>query len=547
MTQPGASRGPLRVALAQFAARVGDVHGNAAQIISVARQARDDARADVVVFPELALLGYPPDDLLLRPALPAAVTAALAQLQQHSDGITLVVGYPEFAADGLYNAALVLRDGRRLGNYRKQCLPDCGVFDEQRHFRAGTQACVFEQTGWRLGVTLCEDIWQPQPAAQASAAGAELLLNLNASPFHVGKQAQREAVVGQRARDNGLAVCYVNSAGGQDELVFDGASFTLDKQGAVVMRAPACTDGLYCVDWPATQPAAATARNIPAIAGAEQQMYDALVQATRDYVTRNGFPGVVLGASGGIDSALVMAIAADAIGGGHVHAVALPSRYTAAISNADAVEQARRLNVHYDELPIESAFVAALDTLAPVFGELPTDVTEENLQARIRGTLLMALSNKFGSLLLATGNKSEAAVGYSTLYGDMCGGFAPIKDVYKTWVYRLANYRNSVSAVIPQRVITRPPSAELRADQVDSDSLPDYATLDAIIRAYVEDGASVAKIIEQGFDSSTVARVAALIRRSEYKRQQAAPGPKVTPLAFGRERRFPITASWEPL
>lgn len=538
MTQDGA----LRVAMAQLNLRIGDIEGNAAQMVAAARRARDEFRADVVAFPEMALLGYPPDDLLLRGSLPDAINAALDGLQHDIRGIAAIVGYPEFDGARIYNAAVVLRDGQRIAGYRKQCLPNYGVFDERRHFSEGTDACIFEQSGWHVGVTLCEDIWEAEPAAQARDAGAQLLINLNASPFHIGKQSEREAQARQRAVDNTLPVCFVNCVGGQDELVFDGSSFAINAQGRITMRAPAFSSGLYCTDWPHGVDCA-----ISEVATDEQQIYDALVQATRDYVTNNGFPGVVLGASGGIDSALVMAVAADAIGGGNVHAISMPSRYTADISNADAADQAARMGVRYNELPIESVFEATLNTLSPMFGDMPVDAAEENLQARIRGTLLMALSNKFGSLLLATGNKSEMAVGYSTLYGDMCGGFAPLKDVYKTWVYRLARYRNTRSAVIPERVISRPPSAELRADQADSDSLPDYPTLDAVIEAYVEAGDSVETICECGYDADMVECVAALIRRNEYKRRQAAPGPKVSRRAFGRDRRFPITASWVDL
>lgn len=539
MTQAGA----LRVVMAQLDLSVGDVQGNAAQMIAAAGQARDAHGAGVVAFPELALLGYPPDDLLLRRGLPAAIDQGLARLCQEIDGITAVVGYPEFDGAAIYNAAAVVRDGRVIAGYRKQCLPNYGVFDERRHFSVGAQPCVFEQTGWRIAVSVCEDIWEPGPAAQARAAGGQLLINLNASPFHIGKQAEREARVGQCAAVNSLPVCYVNTVGGQDELVFDGASFAVDAAGAVVSRAPALEAGLYCTQWPHAG-AGGTAQ--PPVQ--EQQVYDVLVRATRDYVVKNGFPGVLLGASGGIDSALVMAIAADALGGEHVHALAMPSRYTADISNDDAAEQAARLGVRYEQRPIEPVFASFLDTLEPIFGDLPADTTEENLQARIRGTLLMALSNKFGSLLLATGNKSELAVGYATLYGDMCGGFSPLKDVYKTWVYRLARYRNTRSAVIPQRVIDRPPSAELRANQRDSDSLPDYPTLDAIIEACVEAGESTEAICATGgYPADMVKRVTALIRRNEYKRRQAAPGPKVSRRAFGRERRYPITARWDHL
>ncbi|GAB3680191.1 NAD+ synthase [Salinisphaera aquimarina] len=532
----------LRIALAQLNVWVGDIEGNARQMIEAANIARDRDGADLVAFPEMALLGYPPDDLLLRRGLPKAITAALARLGREIRGITAIIGYPEYQGDTIYNAALVLRDGERIAHYRKQCLPNYGVFDERRHYKAGDAPCVFELQGRQVGITICEDIWEKGPAAQARAAGAELLVNLNASPFHAEKQAEREGLLAERARANSFAICYVNCVGGQDELVFDGRSCAVDATGAITLRAPAFEGGVYCLDWPSGESSA-----IAELSSPEALVYDALVRATRDYVDRNGFPGALIGASGGIDSALVMAIAADALGGDRVWAVSMPSRYTAEISNADAAEQAERMGVRYDDLPIEDGFSALLGTLAPLFGDRPADTAEENLQSRIRGALLMSLSNKFGHVVLATGNKSEMAVGYATLYGDMCGGFAPLKDVYKTWVYRLAKFRNTRSEVIPERVITRPPSAELRDDQADTDTLPEYDVLDPIIEAYVEDGESIEGICALGYAEDDVRQTAGLIRRNEYKRRQAAPGPKVTHRAFGRDRRYPITAVYGDL
>jgi len=532
----------LRIALAQLNVWVGDIEGNARQMLDAAATARDRDGAHIVAFPEMALLGYPPDDLLLRRGLPQAIETALAKLTDQLIGITAIVGYPEYDGDDIYNAAVVLRDGERVAHYRKQCLPNYGVFDERRHYRPGQDPCVFEQDGVQVGVTICEDMWEQGPTAQSAAAGAELLINLNASPFHADKQAQREALVARRSRTNNIAICYVNCVGGQDELVFDGGSCAVDGTGKLILRAPAFEAGVFCIDWPMPEPAV-----IDEMPCDEALIYDALVRATRDYVDRNGFPGALIGASGGIDSALVMAIAADALGGERVWAVSMPSRYTADISNMDAAEQAQRMGVRYDELPIEDGFSALLDTLAPLFGDRAADTAEENLQSRIRGALLMSLSNKFGHVVLATGNKSEMAMGYATLYGDMCGGFAPLKDVYKTWVYRLARYRNTRSDVIPERVITRPPSAELRADQADTDTLPEYDVLDPIIEAYVEDGASIEGICAMGFAEDDVRQAAGLIRRNEYKRRQAAPGPKVTLRAFGRDRRYPITAVYGDL
>ena len=537
----------LRIALAQLNVWVGDIEGNARQMINAAMTARDDQGADLVAFPEMALIGYPPDDLLLRRGLPRAIETALERLTHELTGITAVIGYPEYDGDIIYNAAVVVRDGERLAHYRKQCLPNYGVFDERRHYRPGDSPCVFELAGRRVGVTICEDIWETGPAAQAKAAGAELLVNLNASPFHADKQPEREGLLAKRATANDFAICYVNCVGGQDELVFDGRSCAVDRRGQLTLRAPAFESGVYCLDWPAPQDGSHVVGTIAEDQSPEALVYDALVRATRDYVDRNGFPGALIGASGGIDSALAMAVAADALGGDRVWAVSMPSRYTADISNVDAAEQARRMGVRYDELSIEQGFSALLDTLGPLFGDRAPDTAEENLQSRIRGALLMSLSNKFGHVVLATGNKSEMAVGYATLYGDMCGGFAPLKDIYKTWVYRLARFRNTRSDVIPARVIERPPSAELRADQADTDTLPDYDVLDPIIEAYVERGESIEGLCALGYAEADVRQAAGLIRRNEYKRRQAAPGPKVTHRAFGRDRRYPITAVYGDL
>ena len=533
----------LRIAMAQLNVWVGDITGNTRQIIEAAHTARDRDHADIVVVPELALIGYPPDDLLLRRGLPDAIAAALDELQANITGITAVVGYPEYAGEAIYNAACVIRDGQAIAHYRKQCLPNYGVFDERRHYRPGDAPCVFEQRGHAVGVTLCEDIWEIGPAAQARAAGAEILVNLNASPFHVDKQPERERLLARRATDNDLSICYVNCVGGQDELVFDGQSFAVARDGTVAARAPAFEAGVFTIE----MAGARVTGDITEPASAEALVYDALVRATRDYVDRNGFTGALIGLSGGIDSALALAVAVDALGGDRVWAVSLPSRYTADISNTDAADQAERMGVRYDEMPIEDGFSSLLDTLAPLFGDRAPDTAEENLQSRIRGALLMSLSNKFGHVVLATGNKSEMAVGYATLYGDMCGGFAPLKDVYKTWVYRLSNFRNTRGAVIPERVITRPPSAELRDDQADTDTLPEYDVLDPIIEAWVEEGMSIDDIVARGFVEDDVRQAAGLIRRNEYKRRQAAPGPKITHCAFGRDRRYPITAVYGDL
>jgi NAD+ synthase (glutamine-hydrolysing) len=525
------------IALAQLNLWVGDIDGNVDKILESAHTALAQG-ASLLATPELALIGYPPDDLLLRTGMPDAIAEGLQRLKTLlPSGITVIVGYPEYAQDGLYNAATVLRDGQQIAHYRKQQLPNYGVFDERRHFKAGSQPCVFAWQGKQVGLTICEDAWFAHPTLQAKAAGAELLININASPYEQDKAAQRLHVLQQRVEEVGLPLFYVNCVGGQDEVVFDGGSLALDADGEVTFRAPQCVEEVFVL------PAAGIAPEMPSIA----VLYDALVLATRDYVQRNGFPGVLLGLSGGIDSALVAAIAVDALGADKVWCVSMPSRYTLEMSNDDARIQCERTGCRYEVLPIEAPFSAFNETLADLFAGKKVDLTEENLQSRCRGVLLMALSNKFGHMVLTTGNKSEMAVGYATLYGDMCGGFAPLKDVYKTTVFDLCRYRNSMGEVIPVRVIERPPSAELRPDQKDSDSLPPYEVLDAILQQYIEGHRSIEEIIALGFAESTVRRVAALVRRAEYKRRQAPPGPKVTARAFGRERRYPITAVYGDL
>ncbi len=532
----------IKIVLAQLNLWVGDIDGNVDKILAAAEEARAQG-ADLIAAPELALLGYPPDDLLLRSGLPDVVAAGLERIRAASEGIHILVGFPEFAADGVFNAAAVFRDGERVVRYRKQCLPNYGVFDEKRHFQRGRAPAVFTLKGLACAVTICEDIWEPEPAARAVEAGARLLININASPFELGKSVARAAVLEARAQETGLNILYVNCVGGQDELVFDGDSQVIAASGEVVYRAPSFVEGLHCVEVSA-EGAVITRESAGHYPSEEALVWHGLVQAIRDYVDRNGFNGVLLGLSGGIDSAVTLALAVDALGPERVWGVSMPSRYTAGMSRDDAGEQAQRMAARFDEIAIEPIFAAFQAGLAPHFADVEPDLTEENLQSRSRGTLLMALSNKFNHLVLATGNKSEMAVGYATLYGDMCGGFAPLKDVYKTFVYRLAEWRNQQAdgEVIPRRVIDRPPSAELRPDQQDSDSLPDYAVLDPIIQGYVEQGLTISELCAEGFIEADVRRVAGLIRRSEYKRRQAPPGPKVTARAFGRERRYPITA-----
>tara|TARA_R110000787_G_scaffold20281_34_gene60494 strand:- start:311 stop:1924 length:1614 start_codon:yes stop_codon:yes gene_type:complete len=529
---------PLRIVAAQINLWVGDIEGNAEKIIKASIRARDELRADLIVFPELALLGYPPDDLLLRSGLPAAVENGLNRIQRSVQGIHMVVGHPEYAGDACYNAATVFRDGEVVRRHRKRLLPNYGVFDEMRHFQAGSSACVFDLKGVPLGLCICEDIWSPGPIDESRDQGARMILNINASPFARRKSPRREAVLKARVEESGLPILYVNMVGGQDDLLYDGDSAAINAQGEIVFRAPAFEEDLFVVEF---EDGRLTGTVHPPMSR-EATVYKGLVQAVRDYTNRNGFPGALIGLSGGIDSALVAAIAADALGADRVWGVSMPSRYTMDMSNDDARIEAEALGIKYSILPIEQCFEAFTDTLAEAFDGKDIDITEENIQSRTRGMLLMALSNKFGHVVLTTGNKSEMAVGYATLYGDMCGGFAPIKDAYKTLVYDLARYRNTISPVIPERVIERPPSAELRPDQKDSDSLPPYDVLDPILEAYVEDSRSISDIIAMGFDEATVKRIASLVRRSEYKRRQAPPGPKVTRHAFGRERRYPLTA-----
>ena len=523
------------VALAQINLLVGDIAGNARRVIDCAERLR--GKADIVVFPELTLTSYPPEDLLLRPACDTRIAAALQEIAHAAVGITLVVGYPALRDGVSYNAAGVLRDGVVEVEYRKMKLPNYSVFDEHRYFEAGANAAVFDQGGTRFGVSICEDIWYDQPVQRAASAGAQVLLNLNASPFHQGKAMQRETLVAERAARFGVAVLYVNLVGGQDELVFDGGSFVVDARGRLRQRSAFFEEAETLVMLEAGVPQPASVQPFP---GTEEEVYRALVMGTRDYVAKNGFASVVLGLSGGIDSALTLAIAVDALGADNVEAVSMPSRYTADISNADASRQAESMGVAYQVIPIEPAFSAFLDMLSDTFADAKPDVTEENIQARCRGIILMAISNKRGRMLLTTGNKSEMSVGYATLYGDMAGGFAPLKDVPKLLVYRLARWRNRDGEVIPQRVIDRPPSAELRPEQKDSDSLPDYEILDAIIARYVEQDESIDEIVAAGYQRAVVQRVARLVDRNEYKRRQAPPGVKITRRAYGRDRRYPI-------
>jgi NAD+ synthetase len=531
----------ILIAAAQLNCTVGDLPGNAARILEHAERARA-AGADLVVTPELSLCGYPPEDLLLRASFLEDCQRSLEALAQRAPKVALVVGFPEQGADGRrYNAAALIRDGRIAAVARKHDLPNYEVFDEKRYFAAGAEPCVFELKGVRFGLTICEDVWTPKAPAMAKAAGAQVILSINASPYHKKKQASRHQVFREWIRDTGLPMVYVNLVGGQDELVFDGASCVLDAAGAVVRQAPYFEEALALFAFEGARPLpGAVADDLPL----EAEVYRALCLATRDYLGKNGFPGAILGLSGGVDSALTLAIACDALGPERVRAVMMPSAYTAQMSLEDAAEMARRLGVRYDVIPIGPVFDAFRASLAPQFAGRAADVTEENLQARVRGTLLMALSNKFGSIVLTTGNKSEMAVGYATLYGDMAGGYAVIKDIAKTLVWRLARYRNTLGEVIPQNIITRAPSAELRPDQTDQDSLPPYEVLDAIMEAYMEHNRSPREIVALGHAPADVKRVVELIRKCEYKRRQAPPGVRVTFRGLGKDWRYPITSKY---
>jgi NAD+ synthase (glutamine-hydrolysing) len=571
----------MRLALAQINTVVGDIAGNMTRILAHLAEAQD-AGADLVLFPELALSGYPPEDLLLRPGFLRSVEAALGELAAATAGSrgVALVGAPELDSD-LYNSCFVVSDGAVRGVYRKRFLPNYGVFDENRYFASGRKLLLLRFGSLLVGPTICEDIWQPgPPATELALAGAHLVVNISASPFHVGKAREREEMIRVRARDNSCFVALCNAVGGQDELVFDGASVIVDDEGELIARAPSFDEALLIVDLDPgstvgrrlrdvrrrslaeerggvpepelvsfAEPAEATVHLHPPPApllDELEEMRRALELGLADYVDKNGFKDVLIGLSGGIDSALTAALCVEALGKERVHGVSMPSRYSSAPTRADAARLAASLEIDFREIPIEPVVEAFSHALEPSFVGLAADLTEENLQARARGTLLMALSNKFGWLVIATGNKSELSVGYSTLYGDLAGGFALLKDVYKTDVFRLAEAVNGRAGreLIPRSIIERPPSAELRPNQLDEDSLPPYGALDLVLKAYVEEDRSSEELSEDGFDPEVVRRAVALIDRAEYKRRQAPPGVKIHPKAFGRDRRTPITNRW---
>ena len=535
----------LKVALAQINPLVGDIPGNTRLVIDTLANARDTLKADIVIFPELVLCGYPPEDLLLRPSIQIRIEKALAEVTAACDGIVAVIGYPWREEGRLYNMAGVIQGRKLIGQYAKNCLPNYQVFDEKRYFEAGNSPCVVDICGARVGLSVCEDIWSSEPLQQAREAGAEVVFNINASPFHVGKQTERVATVAQRAREANIPIVYVNQIGGQDELVFCGGSMVVDATGELCYQAPMFEQGVFTVDLTldagrvtvAPQTIVPTPEDLATV-------YQALVLGVRDYVNKNGFNGVVLGLSGGIDSALTLAVAVDALGADRVEAVMMPFRYTSQLSLDDAQAEADILGVSYKVIGIEPIYNAFSEALADEFAGMDADKTEENMQARSRGVLLMSISNKKGSLVLTTGNKSEMSVGYATLYGDMAGGLDVLKDVKKVLVFDLCRYRNTLSQVIPESVIIRPPSAELAPDQIDEDTLPPYEILDQILQLYIEEDMAALDIIARGFDEEDVHRILRMVDINEYKRRQAPIGLRITERGFGRDRRYPITNGW---
>lgn len=532
----------LQIVFAQLNLSVGDIEGNSQKIIESIHAANNNHKADIILFPELSICSYPPEDLLLRPAFHKYIQQALTKICHETKDVHVLVGYPIKQDDIIYNACSLIYNGEIKLTYYKQHLPNYGVFDEKRYFTAGNKTCLFEINGIKAAISICEDIWVPGPAHDAAKAGARVLFNINASPYHKDKLLEREKIISKRAVETEMFIAYSNLVGGQDELIFDGNSMIVGNDGKIIFHAPQFEEGLFSFELNLDETdISGSTINYPSN---EESIYNALVLGVKDYVRKNNFSGVVIGLSGGIDSALTTSIAVDALGPDNVEVLIMPSRYTADMSNNDAIEQANILNIKYEVISIELAFKAFLDLLENRFKNLPTDLTEENIQARCRGTLLMAVSNKCGKLVLTTGNKSEMAVGYATLYGDMAGGFAPLKDIWKTLAYKLAKWRNTKSRVIPENIINRPPTAELRHNQLDQDSLPDYEILDPILERYIEKDIPPEKIIAQGYDKDIVEKIVRLVDKNEYKRRQAAPGVRITERAFGRDRRYPISSGY---
>lgn len=536
--------GKITFALMQTNFWVGDIAGNVRKMRALAQDAKVRG-ADIVIFPELSLIGYPPEDLLLRPTLHERVKAALNDLAK-IEGIIIILGYPHVDQHGTFNSAAILQDGSQKGFYHKQCLANYGLFDERRYFKAGHNQVLFDYKGVTIGLLICEDIWQDAPIKALKDEGAELIITLNASPFEINKQNKRKALLHRQASTHGLPIIYINTAGAQDDIVFDGGSLVVQSSGEVAHEGSRFLNQLIMANFDVATKTFDTQSKAPLELSKESEMYQALVVGLRDYVNRSGFKGVIVGLSGGIDSALTLCIAVDALGADKVYAVMMPYEFTANISLEDAAAQAARLNVSYTVCPIHDAVAGLRSALAPLLVGSSPDTTEENLQARARGTILMALSNKFGHMVISTGNKSENAVGYSTLYGDMVGGFNVLKDIYKTDVYRLANYRNRLedTPVIPERVITRPPSAELKADQTDQDTLPDYDVLDKILAMYIDEDLGYKAICQAGFEPALVEKVLKMVDSAEHKRRQGAIGTKITKKSFGRERRYPLVNGW---
>ena len=535
----------ISIVLAQLDLAVGDISGNTKLIIDSCEKAKNQHNADLIIFPELSISGYPPEDLLLHSGFKRRINDALNSIKEEVAGISALIGFPDYSDDSIYNACAVFRDKEEIVKYRKEALPNYSVFDEKRYFTSDEQPSVFELKGKKIGINICEDIWHKSAAMKAKESGAEIIIVINGSPYEKDGQSKRENIVKQRALQTDVPIVYLNMIGGQDELVFDGASFVMSKNGEIKYRATSFEESMDLFEFELINDECAPIKsNISSKLSVEESVYKALVRGTKDYIEKHNFSGVVMGLSGGIDSALTLSIACDAIGSDKVRAVMMPYLFTSAMSLEDAQCQADTLNIKYDILPISSLYDSTVDLLQPIFLNSKKDSTEENIQSRARGLLLMAISNKTGSMLLTTGNKSEMAVGYATLYGDMAGGFAPIKDCTKTMVKKLAKYRNTISEVIPNRVIEREPSAELRENQHDSDSLPPYDLLDPILEAFIEKDLSVEEIVERGFERETVTSILEMVKRNEYKRRQAPPGVRISNRAFGRDWRYPITSGY---
>ena len=532
----------IRMVLGQLNLAVGNIPGNTKKIIAAIEKASND-KADIIIFPELSICSYPPEDLLLRPAFNKSIESALKKITMAAKDIHVILGYPLKKEEKLYNACSLIHDKKIKHTYSKRYLPNYGVFDEKRYFTPGDKPCLFEIKDSIAALSICEDIWVSKPTEDAASANAKILFNINASPYEKNKTTDREQIISKRASQSNIHIVYVNLVGGQDELIFDGSSQIYDNNGKIIFQASSFKEELFLAELDINNKKNKINTNRSEFF-VEQNIYNALILGVKDYVMKNKFQGVVIGLSGGIDSALTLCIAADALGPENVKALIMPSRYTSKMSIDDASMLAKKLNVSYEIISIEPPFTSFLDILKPIFGNLPIDATEENIQARCRGLLLMAISNKYNKLVLTTGNKSEMSVGYATLYGDMAGGFSPLKDVWKTLVYKLSKWRNTQGNVIPESIINRPPTAELRDNQLDQDFLPDYEILDPILEKYIELDQHPEKIISDGYNPETVYKITKLVDKNEYKRRQSAPGIRITNRAFGKDRRYPISSGY---